>query len=147
MISICRCFEWDMGHRVTNHKSLCKNLHGHRYKMYVEISGNINNKNKDPEQGMVIDFGRIKEIVSKDIVDKYDHSFMYWSKDEVIAKFACNNEGLRFIRVPFVPTVECIVGEVARILCKRLREELPGVTLESITLYETPNCFAKWTRD
>ena len=33
--------EFDAGHRIPNHKSVCKNLHGHRYAIEVTVKGEI----------------------------------------------------------------------------------------------------------
>lgn len=144
MIRITRSFEWDMGHRVTNHNSLCRNPHGHRYKMLVEISGDLDIKSGSSSQGMVLDFGDFKRLVEQDIIDKYDHSFMYWEQDEVLSDFAGINQDLNLISVPFVPTVECIVQDIAKRLQMSLRQQLRGVCLDSVILYETPKCSAKW---
>lgn len=147
MISITRQFEWDMGHRVTNHESLCKNPHGHRYKLLVEISGDIDDRSGEPSQGMVLDFGDLKKVIHKSVVDKYNHSFMYWSEDDVMREFARNNKELRFVEVPFVPTAECIVSSIAKTLQLQFNKELPGIILESAILFETPKCSAKWMRN
>ena len=36
---IRRWIETDTGHRVPNHKSKCRNIHGHRYRWEVELEG------------------------------------------------------------------------------------------------------------
>jgi 6-pyruvoyltetrahydropterin/6-carboxytetrahydropterin synthase len=146
MIRVSREFEWDMGHRVTNHKSLCKNPHGHRYKMLVEISGDLNDSVNDSSQGMVLDFGDLKTLINSEIVDKYDHSFMYWKDDAVMNAFANINEDLRFVKVSFVPTAECIVTHIAEKLQKLFADQLLGIVLESVILFETPKCKAHWVR-
>ena len=38
---IRRWVETDTGHRVPNHKSKCKNMHGHRYRWEVELEGEV----------------------------------------------------------------------------------------------------------
>lgn len=146
MITITRTFEWDMGHRVTNHDSLCKNPHGHRYKMDVTIGGPISTKVNESDQGMVLDFGHLKTIINEKIVDRLDHSFMYWNEDEVILDFATQNPSLRMVAVNFIPTAECIVQYIADELTKSLAKELPSITLEKIELFETPKCRAIWSK-
>ena len=47
---ISKEFRWEMGHRLQLHKGLCKNLHGHSYKMEVELTGDV------LENGMVLDY-------------------------------------------------------------------------------------------
>jgi 6-pyruvoyltetrahydropterin/6-carboxytetrahydropterin synthase len=39
MTEVTKIVEWDMGHRVPNHKSKCRNPHGHRYRLEVTIGG------------------------------------------------------------------------------------------------------------
>ena len=38
---VTKVIEIDMGHRVPNHKSKCKNLHGHRYRFEVAVNGEL----------------------------------------------------------------------------------------------------------
>ena len=146
MLTVQREFEWDMGHRVTNHKSLCRNPHGHRYKMLVEIAGYVSDQAGDSSQGMVLDFGDLKSLITNEVVDKYDHSFMYWLEDPIMKAFASNNEDLRLVGVPFVPTAECIVAHIAKQLTDALTKQLPNVSLESVVLFETPKCSARWVK-
>ena len=37
MISITKEFKWAMCHRLQEHKGLCKNLHGHNYKLLLTV--------------------------------------------------------------------------------------------------------------
>ena len=39
--TIKRFVETDTGHRVPNHKSKCKHMHGHRYRWEAVIEGDI----------------------------------------------------------------------------------------------------------
>lgn len=84
---VSRQIEWDMGHRVMNHNSKCKNLHGHRYKMEICMKGKLIEKENDSSQGMVIDFGDIKSITLTFINDVLDHGFMVWEKDKLLTSF------------------------------------------------------------
>src|SRR5271169_6402363 len=40
-MQITRRLEFDAGHRIPHHASLCKHLHGHRYAMEITLSGDI----------------------------------------------------------------------------------------------------------
>ncbi len=55
--------EFDSGHRIPNHKSSCKNLHGHRYAIEVTVKGEIMSNQNDSDFGMVLDFKDAKEII------------------------------------------------------------------------------------
>ena len=61
-MQVVKIIQWDMGHRVMNHRSICKGLHGHRYKAEICIQGDIVNVDGASEEGMVVDFSDIKEI-------------------------------------------------------------------------------------
>ena len=58
MMKIAKEFHWEMGHRLPEHFGLCKNIHGHSYKMIVEFEGELD------EQGMVIDFYDVEKIIA-----------------------------------------------------------------------------------
>ena len=62
-MEVVKIIQWDMGHRVMNHRSICKGLHGHRYKAEVSIKGDLINIKGASEEGMVIDFSDIKNLI------------------------------------------------------------------------------------
>lgn len=147
MITISRTFEWDMGHRVTNHDSLCKNPHGHRYKMIIQVTGPLNDKQGSPYQGMVFDFGLLKELIISGTVGKLDHCFMYWQEDTVMRSFAVANKDLKMHAVPFIPTVECIAQYLADEIVKLFKDKASDIALVSLRLFETPNSQAEWRKN
>ncbi len=69
-ISITKEFEFEAAHRLPWHKGGCYNLHGHTYKLQVTIKGELN------ENGIIMDFGDLKKLVKKHIIDIYDHSYL-----------------------------------------------------------------------
>lgn len=69
----------DMGHRVTHHGSKCRNLHGHRYTIEATCSGPLFADGE--QQGMVIDFGFLKEIMMDVIDANHDHGMTLWIDD------------------------------------------------------------------
>lgn len=144
---ISKQIEWDMGHRVTNHKSKCRNLHGHRYKAEITVEGNLIDVNGSSDEGMVIDFGDIKEIATKYVHDVLDHGFMLWNKDASLVNFFKKNSDQRHIIVPFVPTSENIAVWIFVQLDKRIKDKYEtGLKLYSVKLWETPTSTAFCTR-
>jgi 6-pyruvoyltetrahydropterin/6-carboxytetrahydropterin synthase len=65
-----REFTFDAAHRLTQYHGKCENLHGHTYKMSVDIKG------YPDSEGMIIDFIRVKEIVGEEIISKFDHAYL-----------------------------------------------------------------------
>lgn len=146
---ISRRIEWDMGHRVTDHQSLCRNLHGHRYVAEVFIEGPIIDSPGDPERGMVKDFGVLKEYLQF-IPNTLDHAFMVYDQDPLnaaLALFAKHEkerdfEGygpLRIVEVSFIPTAE----NIAAFIFRRLKGK--NINVVEVTVWETPNCKATVT--
>jgi 6-pyruvoyltetrahydropterin/6-carboxytetrahydropterin synthase len=153
----------DMGHRVTHHGSKCRNLHGHRYKIEATLHGPI--IEKGPEQGMVMDFGFVKDLMMSEIDAPCDHGTCLWIGDPVLAhelgpvyetlQREVSEKGYRLTEwswgkiylVPFVPTAE-------NLACHWYKRLLPGVLdhigkdegmLYSVRVWETPNCNALYT--
>jgi len=76
--------EFDAGHRIPNHKSQCRNLHGHRYVIEITLGGDIISNEKISEDGMVMDFSDVKRIARESVVDVWDHAFLVYKNDAVI---------------------------------------------------------------
>src|SRR4030067_683152 len=75
---ITRRLEFDAGHRIPNHASQCKHLHGHRYAIEITLSGDIITTEGQSEQGMVMDFSDVKCIAKEKLVDAWDHAFLVY---------------------------------------------------------------------
>jgi len=76
-MKIAKEFRWEMGHRLPEHFGLCKNIHGHSYKMIVEFEGELD-KNQ-----MVIDYYDVEKIINP-VIEKLDHSFMVNKNDKIV---------------------------------------------------------------
>jgi len=119
-------FRWEMGHRLPYHP-LCRNVHGHSYRMVVEVEG-------EPDaNGMVVDFGDIAACV-KPIVDKMDHAFMLDPGDDAVRTFLCG-QGLKTLDVPFYSTAENIALWVADLCSDLLQPE--HVSSVKVVVFET----------
>lgn len=131
----------DMGHRVPNHKSKCRNLHGHRYKIRVGVEGNIIDTKGESEEGMVIDFGDLKDIMIERIDKFFDHGFVV-QRNDLYANFfdQMSKDGLKIIWVDFVPTAE----NLAKLWFDMIKEPLKrsGIKLHHVTVFETPTSTA-----
>ena len=112
MMEVVKIIQWDMGHRVMNHRSICKGLHGHRYKAEISIKGDIIDVEGISEEGMVVDFADIKKISKDFIQEKLDHAFMVWEKDEELLSFFKNSDAHKPVIVPFTPTAENVASYI-----------------------------------
>ena len=142
-MKIGKVIQWDMGHRVLNHRSICKGLHGHRYKAEICVEGELIDKPGASEEGMVIDFADIKKTGQKFIHEELDHAFMVWDKDEELLEFFKHSQGHKPVIVPFTPTAENVAAYIFHILKDKFSDIYKtGLHLQSIKLWETPTSYA-----
>ena len=135
-----------MGHRVMNHRSVCRGLHGHRYKAEICVEGQLVNVEGTSEEGMVIDFADIKRIAKGFIHDELDHAFMVWDKDEELKAFFEISDGHKPVIVPFTPTAENVAKYIFDVLDSNFNDHFgTGLRLHSIKLWETPTSYAVYT--
>ena len=140
---IGKVIQWDMGHRVLNHRSVCRGLHGHRYKAEICVEGNLVEKENASEEGMVIDFADIKKTAQKFIQEELDHAFMVWDKDEELLDFFKKSKGHKPVIVPFTPTAENVAAYIYGNLKDKFADVFnTGLRLHSIKLWETPTSYA-----
>jgi 6-pyruvoyltetrahydropterin/6-carboxytetrahydropterin synthase len=132
-MKIAKEFRWEMGHRLPKHFGQCKNIHGHSYKMLVEIEGELN---KDE---MVIDYYNVEKIINP-IIGKLDHAFMVNKNDKVVLEFLEKMNSKKVI-VDFQSTAENI--------CLYLLNEIKKVSLPQnvseikVRVYETSHDYAE----
>ena len=142
-MKIVKIIQWDMGHRVLHHRSICKGLHGHRYKAEICVSGDLVSEFGKSEEGMVIDFADIKKMSQEFIQSKLDHAFMVWEKDEELLNFFNESKGHKPVIVPFTPTAENVAVYIYNTLKDKFHDVYKtGLHLHSIKLWETPSSYA-----
>lgn len=88
--------------------------HGHNYELEVTVMGE-----PDPVTGMVIDLKTLKEIVTREVIDKVDHKHLNYDVDFMSG---------------IVPTAENIVI----VFWNLLKDKIPNGELYELKLYETP---------
>lgn len=134
-MKIAKEFRWEMGHRLPFHKGKCKNLHGHSYKMMVELKGSLD------ENGMVLDYYDVKEIIGP-IVEELDHSFMVYRKDEELLN-VLKLLGSKHVVVDFQTTAE----NMCHYFLNKIKAANPPERISEITVwvYETENTYATET--
>jgi 6-pyruvoyltetrahydropterin/6-carboxytetrahydropterin synthase len=135
--------EFDAGHRIPNHKSNCKNLHGHRYAIEVTVTGPIHEDSKSSDFGMVIDFSDVKHIIKDLIVERWDHAFIVYQNDKEIVNFLNTLPNHKTIIFPVVPTAENMASEAYQILSLEFNKRFDHqLKIKQIRIYETPNSWA-----
>ncbi|MCG6913767.1 6-carboxytetrahydropterin synthase [bacterium BMS3Abin03] len=132
-MKVAKEFHWEMGHRLPEHFGLCKNIHGHSYKMIVEFDGELN------ESEMVIDFYDVEKMINP-IVEKLDHAFMVKNDDKITLEFLEKMNSKKVV-VDFESTVENICKYISgEVISAKLPENLKNI---SVRIYETADAYAE----
>lgn len=125
---------FDSAHFLANYNGKCRNIHGHRWKVIIEVQAEtlINEGQLD---GMVVDFGDLKKDV-KDMVDYYDHALII--QENTMRRETLDyliEDGFKIINVLFRPTAENFAYDFFNIMEKK------GYNVKRAVVYETPtNC-------
>lgn len=141
LIRITKEFKFEMAHALKGYDGPCKNIHGHSYGLKVTVAGLPIADENNPKLGMVMDFGDLKKIVRKVIVDKFDHALVLNKK--IPGKLADELKGNfeRIILLDYQPTSELMIVDFA----ERIQKELPkSITLKHLLLRETITAYAEW---
>ena len=78
---VSRSIDIDYGHTLPNHFSFCNEIHGHRAKIVMCVEGNISKTKAASDEGMVLDFKILKDLLIEVIHNRLDHGFAIWKKD------------------------------------------------------------------
>ncbi len=123
-----------MSHRLTFHKGPCKNIHGHSYKMRIEIEGETN------ENMMVLDYYDIDKIIAP-IINKLDHAFICSNDDDLMINFLDTN-GFKYLVIDGFTTAENLVTYITNII-KPQFEAHKNIDVLKIRVYETLDAYAE----
>ena len=144
-IRITKEFNFETGHALHGYDGLCKNVHGHSYKLSVTIKGQPINDPSHVKNGMVIDFSDLKKIVREEIVYPFDHAtVLNISTPHKDLADEMEKRGHKVLRVYYQPTSEMMVIDFA----EKIKMRLPAnIALVALKLRETETSFAEWIAD
>ncbi|GGE40676.1 6-pyruvoyl trahydropterin synthase family protein [Psychroflexus planctonicus] len=141
-IRITKQFTFETAHALYGYDGKCKNIHGHSYKLDVTVFGEPINDSDHVKCGMVIDFGDLKQIVKKEVVDVWDHAIILnRNTPHIELAEQLKTSGNDVVLVDYQPTSEKMIEDFA----ERISTKLPdGMQLFSLKLRETETAFAEW---
>ncbi len=139
-MKIAKRFRWEAAHRLPWHEGVCRNLHGHSYRMIVELEG-------EPDaRGMVLDFKHLKRALAP-LVEAWDHAILVAETDAELLAVA-KQTGWKHAVLPFDTTAENLSDYVAGYLCEHAAEMLRTHRIRRVRvrLEETETCYAEAER-
>ena len=89
-VRITKEFKFEMAHALHAYDGLCANIHGHSYRMWVTVRGEVRKEIGHTKDGMLMDFIDLKRIVKPSIIDKYDHSLVSVSYTHLTLPTICS---------------------------------------------------------
>ena len=135
MITVTKTIRFDAAHILTNHQGLCKNLHGHTYRVDVSVT-----QGDGDTSDMVIDFKDLKRIAIEVVCERFDHAFIYNTESAGEREIAAvvEKNGMRTVAIPFRSTAE----NLARMFFGELKARIPG--LSAVKVWETADSCAEY---
>jgi 6-pyruvoyl tetrahydropterin synthase/QueD family protein len=77
-VTVSKELVFDSAHYITDHPARCANLHGGRYTLHVKVAGRV-----DPVTGCVVDYGYLKRVVNRRVVERFDHHSLNYAAAEL----------------------------------------------------------------
>ena len=135
MLTVSKECIFDAAHVLTNHSGQCKNLHGHTYRLVVEV-GQV-----DLDADMIIDFKDLKNVMQEVILDRFDHAFIFDKHSESESDIATviSKHNMKSVGLPFRSTAE----NLSRYFFEQLSNHL---NVSSVKLFETPKSCATYSK-
>lgn len=145
MKTITKEVSWNAAHRLYNpaydiewNKATfgpCFNLHGHLYKLFVTVTTFC----RSEDDGFIINFKVLKDIINKKVVQKYDHKLLLHESDPFVTLLEDRTE---IVTMDGVTSCENQVHEIWKQLYTPLKIE--GIVITEIKLYETPTSYCTY---
>jgi 6-pyruvoyltetrahydropterin/6-carboxytetrahydropterin synthase len=140
-VRVTKIFTIDMAHALFGYDGPCKNIHGHTYYLLVTLLGKPNSDISQSTQGMVLDFGYLKQLVNESIVNHFDHALVINENAPYANISSMSDEFEKVIQLPFQPTCENLLLHFVTLIQDKFSSQ---VQLISMRLDETPTSFAEW---
>lgn len=163
MYEVTRRIGLDAGHRIPDHGSKCRHIHGHRYEVLATCCSSDLIRSGE-QRGMTIDFGFLKDEMVQEIEKPCDHSLIICADDallidrlgvpaEAVAKVRAEGagcithtaDGMHIYVIDSPPTAENLARHwFDRLAPKIVARSEGNARLSRIRVYETPNCYADY---
>ncbi len=128
---------FDSAHFLADYEGKCKNIHGHRWRVVVEIQTEQLETDRQL-RGMYVDFGVFKKDMAAE-TELLDHALII-EKGTLRQKTmeALAEEGFRVVEMDFRPTAE----NFSKYFYYRIKDK--GYDVRCATVYETPKNSASY---
>ena len=131
---VTKTIEFSYGHRLLEHNGKCRFLHGHNGMLEIDVAAE-----KLDGMGMVVDFGRVNDVVKTWVNDNLDHRMLLCRADPVLPTLQAAGEPVFVMEQN--PTAENIAALVW------LQANKAGLPVSEVRLWETSTSRACYRGD
>jgi 6-pyruvoyltetrahydropterin/6-carboxytetrahydropterin synthase len=121
---------FDASHRLLHYEGKCRNLHGHRWRVEVWLTGEPDNRT-----GILVDFNVIKEVV-----ERFDHQVILNRNDPMVA---CLEQFQPVVTTDGDPSSEVLAGEIRSLLDRECGTGRGRARVTRIRVWESDTCCAE----
>ena len=141
-VRITKEFKFEMAHALHGYDGLCANIHGHSYRMWVTVRGEVRKEIGHTKDGMLMDFVDLKRIVKPSIIEKYDHSLVLNANSPHAELDFSAFDKVFFLN--YQPNSENFVTDFVRCIKENLTK---GVDLLKVILSKISTSYTEWNVD
>jgi 6-pyruvoyltetrahydropterin/6-carboxytetrahydropterin synthase len=132
MFRVTREITFCYGHRLLNYEGKCRHLHGHNGRVVLTLESD-----QLDSLGMVMDFSRIKHVISTWIDQTLDHRMLLHRDDPALPWLRQQGEPV------FVMDVNPTAENIAKLIYDfAIAQHFPVV---EVSLWETESCYATYS--
>jgi len=131
---VTKSIDFCYGHRLLDHDGQCRYLHGHNGRLEIDMEAEALD-----HRGMVVDFGKVKDLIKGWIDANLDHRMILCRRDPAIP--ALRDLGEPLYLIDGNPTAENLV----RLIFEQARRI--GLSVVEVRLWETPTSYATYRED
>ncbi len=142
MKKVTKEITFDCAHMLSNYEGKCNNLHGHTYKVRVQLEGDL--KTEGSQLDMLVDFNELKSAMQLLIMDKFDHAlvisgdaFREKAEDELL------DWAMKYNKKVFVMPRRTTAEQMAQFIKTEMYDYFKGAYNVIVQVWETPTSYAE----
>lgn len=142
MKKVTKEITFDCAHMLSNYDGKCNNLHGHTYKVRVQLEGDL--KTEGSQLDMLVDFNELKSAMQLLIMDKFDHAlvisgdgFREKAEDELL------DWAMKYNKKVFVMPRRTTAEQIAQFIKTEMYGYFKGAYNVIVQVWETPTSYAE----
>jgi 6-pyruvoyltetrahydropterin/6-carboxytetrahydropterin synthase len=134
-LSLVRSLRFCAGHRLLGHEGRCAFLHGHNYRVEVEVEA-LGGGTEVDDVGRVVDFSLIKRRLLGWLDEHWDHTFILWDEDTTALAAVKQADPTKYFLLPWNPTAENMARYLLEVVAPGVLGDL-GVMARRVAVWET----------